>query len=61
MERRHFLTKTAVAAGATAVALADAPTSCAAQRYQWRMVHHVDARAGRAQGAAQKMARWSTI
>src|SRR6266404_9422467 len=37
MERRHFLTKTAVAAGATAVALADAPNVIAQQRYQWRM------------------------
>jgi len=50
MERRHFLTKTAVAAGATAVALADAPNVIAQQRYHVGACPPRDARAGRAPG-----------
>ena len=37
MERRTFLTKSAVAAGVTAVALADAPNVIAQPKFQWRM------------------------
>jgi len=57
MERRHFLTKTAVAAGATAVALADAPNVIAQQRYQWRMSTTWTPALDVLQGAAQKMAK----
>ena len=37
MERRNFLKKTAIATGAAAVALAEAPNVIAQQRFQWRM------------------------
>ena len=57
MERRHFLTKTAVAAGATAVALADAPNVIAQQRFQWRMSTTWTPALDVLQGAAQKMAK----
>src|SRR5205814_10196701 len=57
MERRHFLPKTAVAAGATAVALADAPNVIAQQRLQWRMSTTWTPAPDVLPGAAQKRAQ----
>src|SRR2546425_11898660 len=57
MDRRKFLTKTAVAAGATAVTLADAPNVIAQQRFQWRMSTTWTPALDVLQGAAQRMAK----
>jgi TRAP-type mannitol/chloroaromatic compound transport system substrate-binding protein len=57
MERRNFLMKTAVAAGATAAALADAPNVIAQPKFQWRMSTSWTPALDVLQGAAQKMAK----
>src|SRR5437667_4970355 len=57
MRRRNFLAKTALATGAAAVALADAPNVIAQQRYQWRMSTTWTPALDVLQGAAQKMAK----
>jgi len=60
MDRRKFLTKTAVAAGAATVALAEVPSVIAQQRYQWRMSTTWTPALDVLQGAAQRWRRWST-
>src|SRR6267142_5880702 len=57
MERRNFLRKTAIATGAAAVALAEAPSVIAQQRFQWRMSTTWTPALDVLQGAAQKMAK----
>ena len=57
MERRNFLKKTAIATGAAAVALAEAPNVIAQQRFQWRMSTTWTPALDVLQGAAQKMAK----
>src|ERR1700752_1653878 len=57
MERRTFLAKTALATGAAAVALADAPNVIAQPRFQWRMSTTWTPALDVLQGAAQKMAK----
>ncbi len=57
MQRRNFLMKTAVAAGATAAALADAPNVIAQPRFQWRMSTTWTPALDVLQGGAQKMAK----
>ena len=57
MDRRKFLTKTAVAAAATAVTLAEAPNVIAQQRFQWRMSTTWTPALDVLQGAAQRMAK----
>jgi len=57
MQRRNFLMKTAVAAGATAAALADAPNVIAQPKLQWRMSTSWTPALDVLQGSAQKMAK----
>src|SRR5213594_3182381 len=57
MERRKFLAKTALATGAAAVALADAPNVIAQQKYQWRMSTTWTPALDVLQGAAQRLAK----
>src|SRR4029453_19659291 len=57
MERRTFLMNTAVAGGATAVALADAPNVIAQPKLQWRMSTTWTPALDVLQGSAQKMAK----
>jgi TRAP-type mannitol/chloroaromatic compound transport system substrate-binding protein len=57
MERRNFLLKTAVAAGAGAAALADAPGVIAQPKFQWRMSTSWTPALDVLQGGAQKMAK----
>jgi len=57
MERRNFLIKTAVAAGAGAAALADAPNVIAQPKFQWRMSTTWTPALDVLQGSAQKMAK----
>jgi TRAP-type mannitol/chloroaromatic compound transport system substrate-binding protein len=57
MERRKFLMKTAVAAGATVAALADAPNVIAQPKFQWRMSTTWTPALDVLQGSAQKMAK----
>src|SRR5258705_13984081 len=57
MERRNFLKKTAIATGAAAVALAEAPSVIAQPKFQWRMSTTWTPALDVLQGAAQKMAK----
>src|SRR4051794_14912175 len=57
MERRNFLKNTAIATGAAAVALAEAPNVIAQQKFQWRMSTTWTPALDVLQGAAQKMAK----
>jgi TRAP-type mannitol/chloroaromatic compound transport system substrate-binding protein len=57
MERRNFLMRTAVAAGATAAALSDAPNVIAQPKFQWRMSTTWTPALDILQGSAQKMAK----
>jgi TRAP-type mannitol/chloroaromatic compound transport system substrate-binding protein len=57
MQRRNFLMKTAMAAGATAAALADAPNVIAQPKLQWRMSTTWTPALDILQGSAQKMSK----
>src|SRR5258706_8327442 len=57
MERRNFLKKTAIATGAAAVALAEAPSVIAQPKFQWRISTTWTPALDVLQGAAQKIAK----